>query len=64
MNVFRTSLLIYNYLHFTLFVGIASFVNAVKEGDHLKVCAGEIGYTRLSTFKSWVESQIGQDYCS
>ena len=52
-------------LRFTLFVGVLSFVNSKQEGLKVTICAGQMSYTRLSTFKSWVEYWVGQNnYCS
>ena len=47
-----------------LFLGVASHVDLEQDGEKIKVCVEDSNYTRLSLFKSWVESKIGADnYC-
>lgn len=48
----------------SLFVGVASFVSLVPNGTGRDRCTGNQAYTRLSSFRSWVESKIGSNYCS
>ena len=47
-------------------VGLTSYSNDVKITDnrYIKICIGLTYYTRIQSFISWIESIIGQDYCT
>ena len=47
-------------------VGITSYSDDVKWTDdrYKKVCIGRTYYARIQSFISWIESIIGEDYCT
>ena len=45
-------------------VGIASFVDIEQtSGQMVRVCLGQTAYVRVSTFKEFIEKNVGDDYC-
>ena len=47
-------------------VGLTSYSNDVEVRDNrfVKLCIGMTYYTRIQSFIGWIESIIGQDYCT
>ena len=45
-------------------VGVASFVDIEKtDSQMVRICIGPTAYTRVSTYKKFIEKYLGDDYC-